>query len=476
VPSEKVPSEKGEAIMSTVEEPKEPLTIEEELDLMAGLEEHEYEQKREAFAEKLGFRPHVLDREYKRRRELLLGEKTKSKSGGSTIICKDEEPWDAPVRADLLLTEMSDFVKRFVVFQREPDADIFALWNLGTYCVDSFDILPYFGVTAPKENCGKSTLLEILMEFACRVIGGSSMTGPVVYRMIQLYRPTICLDEMDGINKENNAELLRVFNAGHKKSGAVVYRCSGDDSSTPEAFNCFGPKAFGMIDKPGKTLLSRSIMIDLQRKTKGQHVEKFNLRHLPVGTTEMLLRIRRQCTRWAADRAEELGKHVPNTGTLENRDGDNWTPLLTIGDLAGHGWPERVLDAAKIPVRFETLTDRDLLLQDIANIFFTRDCDRLTSATLTADLLRQHEGHGRWHRFHQDKSPELYVMDVAALLGPFDVAPKLQWFSPVGTTGKLDDSDRVHRRGYALKDLQPLFEKYLDVTKLEKVDISSEPF
>lgn len=461
----------------SVEAPKEPLTVEEQLDQMAACEEYQYEMDREAAAKKLNMRPSVLDREYRRRRKFLFPDKTeKSSSGGSAVVCENAEPWPNEVRGDLLLSEMSSFVSRFVMFQRQQDADIFALWNLGTYCIDSFDIFPYFGVTAPKENCGKSTLLEILMAFACRVIGGSSMSGPVVYRMIQLFKPTICLDEMDGINKENNAELLRVFNAGHKRSGAIVFRCAGDDSSTPEAFNCFGPKAFGMIDKPGRTLLSRSIMIDLQRKTRDQHVEKFNLRLLPEGTAEMLLRIKRQSTRWAADRAAELGKHVPNVGNLENREGDNWSPLVSIADLAGHDWPGRVLDAAKLPPMYEDLTDRDLLLQDIANIFFTRGRDRLTSATLTNDLLRQHEGCGRWHRFHRDKDPNLDVMDVAKLLGPFGVYPRLLWFSTTDATGKLDGSDRIQRRGYALKDLQVLFDKYLDVTKLETVDIYHDPF
>jgi len=467
--------------MAKILEMKPKLDVEKTLDELAEMEAYAYEGVREQYIKELGFRPKVLDAEYERRREIKHPtEKKTGASGGSAIVCENAEPWDREVNAASLLAEMSDFVRRFVVFQRDQDADTFALWNLGTYCIDAFDIFPYFGVTAPKENCGKSTLLEILMEFANRVIGGSSMSGPVVYRMIQLYKPTIVLDEMDGINRENNAELLRVFNAGHKRSGAIVYRCAGDDASTPEAFNCFGPKSFGMIDKPGRTLLSRSIMIDLQRKTKTQEVEKYNLRLLPAGTAEMILRIKRQCTRWAADHASELGTHIADTASLENREADNWTPLISIAALAGRDWPQRVCDAAKLPVQYEKLTDRDLLLQDIANIFFTRKDDRITTGTLVSDLLLQHEGSGRWHRMHRDRESKIDATDVAELLGPFGVGPRRLWFNPPGTpVGQAvmeGTPGRTQHRGYALADLQTLFDRYLEPGAREIADIGPEPF
>jgi len=457
------------------------LDVEQELDTLANMEPYAYEGVRAEYVKKLKFRPKVLDAEYARRRAILKPEEKQAcASGGQAIVCENVAPWDDPVNGARLLDDMSYFVRRVVVFQRDQDADTFALWILGTYCIDAFDIYSYFGVTAPKEGCGKSTLLEILMEFANRVIGGSSMSGPVVYRMIQLFKPTIVLDEMDGINKENNAELLRVFNAGHKRSGAVVYRCAGDDSSTPEAFNCFGPKAFGMIDKPGRTLLSRSIMIDLQRKTKDQKVEKFNLRTLPAGTADMILRIKRQCTRWAVDHASELGIHIPDTADLENREADNWTPLISIAALAGRNWPDRVRDAAKLPAQYEKLSDRDLLLQDIANIFFARKDDRITTATLVSDLLLQHEGSGRWHRMHRDRASDIDANDVSELLGPFGIGPRHLWFNPAGTPKGQEvlpgTKGRIQRRGYALSDLKPLFDRYLEPSALEEADIGPEPF
>lgn len=350
----------------------ETLTLEQELDLLAAMEPYEYEKIRKAKAKELDFRPAVLDAEYKERRaKLYPEERAASASGGEAVVCENAEPWDTKVLGSLVLNEIADFVRRFVIFQRPEDADTFALWCFSTYCVDHFDILAYLGITAPDSECGKSTLLEILMQFVSRCLPASSASGPVIYRAIQLYRPTLVLDEMDTIGDDANKELLKVFNAGHKRSLAFVLRCAGDESSTPEKFVCFGPKAYGMIGKP-RTMMSRSIIINLLRKSPTERVEKFNLHHLPEGTAETLLRIKRQMVRWAADNAEELKHHVPNMDAIGNRAEDNWSPLFTIAELCGQGWPERAAKAANLKPVHQKVTDSALLLQDMANIFYTR--------------------------------------------------------------------------------------------------------
>ena len=456
------------------------LTVDEQLNALAALEPYAYEGVRQQWVKNLGFRPKVLDAEYQERRAKLYPmEKKASSGGGSKIVCVDDEPWNEPVKGATILDELSAFVRRFVIFQRPEDADTFALWVVSTFCVDHFDILPYFGATAPSSECGKSTLLEVLMNFVCRALPASSASGPVIYRAIELYRPTIILDELDTINDDSNKELLKVFNAGHKRALAIVLRCSGDDSSTPEKFNCFGPKAFGMIGKPPRTMLSRSLIINLLRKSPTEHVEKFNLNRMPKEVSEMVLRVRRQCVRWALDHAEELKSHTPDTSGIGNRTEDNWEPLMTISELADRSWQARARAAAKLPPLHHKQTDPDLLLEDIRNIFATRNTDQLPTATLLADLLKQHEGVGRWHRYHIGLKSDLDGVDLAELLAAFEIRPERLWFYrskqiPLPGIG-MPEGERWQKRGYALTDLQPVFDRFLAGKEVEDVELSSEP-
>ena len=457
------------------------LSLDEQLDLLAALQPYEFEGQRLLWLkDHPGFRPKVLQAEYDERRAKLFPMEKKASGGGSKIVCVGDEAWTEAVDGGLILNELSAFVRRFVIFQRPEDADTFALWVMSTFCVDHFDILPYFGATAPSSECGKSTLLEVLMNFVCRALPASSASGPVVYRAIELYRPTIILDEMDTINDDSNKELLKIFNAGHKRAGAVVLRCASDDSSTPEKFNCFGPKAFGMIGKPPRTMLSRSLIINLLRKSPDEHVEKFNLRHMP-GVSEMLLRVRRQCTRWAQDHADELRTHIPDTTGIGNRPEDNWEPLFTISDLAGRGWPDRARAAAKLPPLHQKQTDADLLLEDVHNIFVTRKAKQLPTKTLLADLLAQHESAGRWHRFHTGLQSKLDGVDLAELLAAFEIRPKVLSFyaSQQEVLPGFDPmAKKWQKRGYALKELQPVFDRFLSAEAketTEEVELSSEP-
>jgi putative DNA primase/helicase len=448
-----------------------PEELKKRVDDLAHLTPIEYEAFRKRAIKETGMRPTVLDKEVERQRKFLLGEK--DSVAGSELKIEDAVPWDEEVNGAALLSELSAFVKRFVIFQKPSDADTLALWLVATYCCEQFSILPYLGVTAPSSECGKTTALEILLQFACRACPASSVTGAIVYRVIDAVHPTLLIDELDSmlVSEEKNKELIGIFNAGHKRAMAWVHRCVGDDS-LPRRFNCFGPKAYGMIGKPPLTMRNRSILVNLFRKGPAEKVEKFNLRRLPAGTADMITRLCRQAARWAKDNVEQLQTHVPDTSGLGNRAEDNWEPLLTIADLSGGDWPGRAREAAKMPPLHQKENSRDLLLRDVRNIFHTRKIKHLPSAVLVKDLLCQEER--PWNRYRKDHDP-IDSTDVADLLGDFEIKSKSISLSK-DQQEELDYGEgtgQLKIRGYKLADLQPVFDKFLTGVA-EEVKVSLE--
>ena len=88
-------------------------------------------------------------------------------------------------------------------------------------------------------------------------------------------QPSFCFDEFDNILADDDKAALRsVINSGHTR-GQGVLRCIGDDK-VPELFPTFAPKAIGMVGRklPPATL-SRCIFVELRRRKKDEHVEKF---------------------------------------------------------------------------------------------------------------------------------------------------------------------------------------------------------
>ena len=185
----------------------------------------------------------------------------------------------------------------------------------------------------------------------------------VLFRGIELWQPTIIVDEADTI-LINNEPLRAVINTGWTR-GASVPRCIGD--KTPHAFPTFCPKAIGLKGrKLPDTTLSRTIIVELKRKRASEGVEHF--RNMDDSGLQEL---RQQALRWSIDHAQALKDAEPEMPLgFDNRLGDNWRLLVAIGDLAGGEWPELARQAAQSlsrTVNVNSIGTR--LLADIKRIF-----------------------------------------------------------------------------------------------------------
>src|SRR5262249_29964765 len=143
------------------------------------------------------------------------------------------------------------------------------------------------------------TLLNMISFLTPSALLCVGISEAALFRGIELWEPTIIVDEADVILIDNEP-LRSVINTGHTRGGAVP-RCIGDDK-VPHAFPTFCPKAIGMKGrKLPDTTLSRCIIIEMKRKKRGESV-----RHFRVVDDDSLRRLREQARRWADDNGEAL--------------------------------------------------------------------------------------------------------------------------------------------------------------------------
>lgn len=363
-------------------------------------------------------------------------------SGEATnaIFLADPEPWPNPVDGAGLLAEIEAVIRRYVALPSEVAASV-VLWSLYSHGHDAFDIAPILAITSPTMRCGKSLLLQIIGALVPRALSTSNVSPAALFRAVEAYKPSLLIDEADAFLTFSE-ELRGIVNSGHTRRGAVVIRCDGETLEA-KTFSTWCPKVLALIGKLPSTLADRSIGARLQRKGKGEVVERFRAAKL-----RELEPLCRQAARWAADHADMLRAADPEApSALNDRAADNWRPLLAIADLAGGEWPGRARRAAlTLSGEGEESTEEMglVLLADLRGIFATDD--RLQTASILEKLVALEES--PWRHFHKGGSP-LTPRDLARLLVPF------------GVKSRTIRIDAATPKGYVAADFVDAFSRYL---------------
>ena len=137
---------------------------------------------------------------------------------------------------------------------------------------------PLLVATSPEPDSGKTTLVLLLMFMVRRGLSTVGITGPVLFRSIEKWAPSIVIDEADTV-MENNDDVRTVVNSGWTRNASVL-RCD-PDTHEPRPYSTFAAKILAMKKEHGRialrdTTLSRSIILELKRKTAAESVEDFD--------------------------------------------------------------------------------------------------------------------------------------------------------------------------------------------------------
>jgi hypothetical protein len=194
--------------LGQAESHEEPFVV--TVERLAALPTHEYEQARKAEAKRMKMRASVLDREVNATR--------KNGQDENDLGLFEPEPWPEEVDGDDLLDRIVGAICRRVVMPPHA-AEATALWVVHCHAFECWRHTPRLAVLAPEKECGKSTLLDVLLPLVPRAVKTESrrsraMAGRCTNDV------TICISASSG----------RII-----CRGLIEVRCPSAPSPTPSA-------------------------------------------------------------------------------------------------------------------------------------------------------------------------------------------------------------------------------------------------
>jgi putative DNA primase/helicase len=345
------------------------------------------------------------------------------------------EPWSEPVDGAILLNELTAAIRRYVVLE-DGAAEAVALWVLHTHALGAFLISPRLAITSVVMRSGKTTLVDVLSRLTRSPVTTVNATAAAIFRLVHAIQPTLLIDEADTF-LTRNSDLRGILNSGYRRNSAFAIRADA-------TYSTWAPVAVAMIGRLPATLEDRSVVVRLKRRRPDEAIATFRF-----DQTEGLGQLARMAARWATDNLERLKDTNPAMpATLQNREADNWRPLLAIADVAGREWPVRVQEIAQLLTASNRVSEQSagvMLLEDIC-LFFESQEKRRVSSNEIAVFLKGLEGRP-WSEWKGGKA--ITQKAIANLLAPFDIS-----------TAEMRVGHQV-LRGYHIEQFEDAFARYV---------------
>jgi hypothetical protein len=359
-----------------------------------------------------------------------------------------------------LLDDVRAYLGRFICYPSEHAAVAHTLWVAHTHLMPSWETTPRLAFLSAEPESGKTRCLEATEPLVPRPINTMNSSANYLFRQTgsDAGQPTVLFDEIDTVfgPKARDHEDIRAFiNSGHRrgaKFGRCVVRGTVVETEEIESYAAVALAGLGWLPA---TILTRSIIIRMRRRLRGQRVESFRHRiHTPQG-----VELCRRLIGWArkvVDDAEKARPVMPPS--VEDRQADGWEPLLAVADLAGGLWPTLARDAAEflVAVSRDTPVSLELrLLGDLRTVYLSN---------LVA--VAQAKPHGLPTKTIME---DLYVLDDA----PWCTVNKGDAYTPSQLALTLRDYEvksenlrpypdsRAQAKGYPIAPLADAWRRYL---------------
>jgi Protein of unknown function (DUF3631) len=343
---------------------------------------------------------------------------------GRAFVAEEIEPWSSPVAGEEVLDELEELFDAYV-YASAVQLTALALWAAYSHVFDLFGISPILDVTSPTKRCGKTTACIVLRHICRRPLLSSNLTPAAMFRAIEAWTPTLIVDEGDSF--VNLADDLRgILNAGHTFDTAFVLRAEGDQNE-PRVFSTWCPKVVAAIGHLPDTIEDRSVQLAFVRKPqKVRKKDAFDPERVRADCRD----VRARLARWTQDNLDAIAAAVAGRPAgLNDREWNNWRPLLMVAGAAGGDWLEKAMKAAAalcgVDVDPDVEDEKVLALRHVWEV--VEPDKRIASVDVLKALVARDDG-SPWAKYWEAKLARDEVKTpgahLARLLSPFGVHPK----------------------------------------------------
>jgi hypothetical protein len=319
------------------------------------------------------------------------------------------------------------WLARFVEWPDEHSLNIATVWAAGAHCVDREHVLVHAAfprlIFTGAMASGKTHAMEMLLGLCPRPDLTSNITAPALAKQVAAEHSTIAVDEIDLIvgGGAGASDLRNLLNSGYKRSGC--YRRANARLPVFGALMLAGLTSVLRGNDNLSTLRSRSVIIDMEPAQAGS-VERYRSRLHDGGAAAIAAAL----ASWGEINASDVGDAWPDIpDDLINRSEEIAEPLLSVAEVAGGVWPERIRAAVRALLLgahddVPQLAPAERILADV------RACwvgSQMRSAVL-AERLSWMRG-GPWQAIFPD--PARAGIELAKYLVPHGISPVKIWLA-----------------------------------------------
>ena len=348
-----------------------------------------------------------------------------------------------------LLDDVQTFLERFIAYPSPETATAHTLWCAHAHAVEAFENTPRLAFLSPEPGSGKSRAMELTEALVPRPVLSINATVAYIFRKIsdEAGLPTLLMDEIDAVftgrKGDGNEDLRGLLNSGYRKGASAGRAAIRGKEIITEEWPSFCAVALAGLNQLPDTLMTRSIVVHMKRRSRKQKIESYRRRVNGAEAQELYERLAVFATT-VQDRLLNAWPELPES--IEDRDADIWEPILAIADAAGGHWPTTARDAAVLMVAEAKKKPATLgirLLADIRDVM--GNADRISTNNLLAKLHELETA--PWGNI---KGEPIDARFLSRMLGKYEVL--------TNNTFKIDG---LPVKGYQRHHLADAWERYL---------------
>ena len=225
-----------------------------------------------------------------------------------------------------LLKEIREFIHKYLEV-RPIFEQIASYYVLFSWLYDCFNELAYLRFIGDW-GTGKSRSLKVIGIISYKpIFAGGATTSSPIFRLLQLIRGTLIIDEADFSYSDMHADIIKILNCGYEKEGPVLRTEGNGRNFDVKSFNVFSPKILATRETFKDLALESRCLTEPMMGLTRQDIPY----NLPDSFWDEALHIRNKLLLW---RFRNYGKKILDSKladkSIEPRLNQILVPLLSI--------------------------------------------------------------------------------------------------------------------------------------------------